>query len=132
MPVAWAHRRFPASGVKDGCAPLLVSGLLPWHDAGVIPLMGQTLASLTGELGALGHKPYRARQILDWVYEKRVADFASMTDLPAALRGQLAERFPEQKLEQVRMSGSGDTTPCASWRSGATTPSCPPGTPSCW
>lgn len=88
----------------------LVSGRFPWHGARVIPLMGQTLASLTGELEALGHKPYRARQILDWVHEKRVWDFEAMTDLPAPLRAQLAERFPVEKLEQVRMSGSGDTT----------------------
>lgn len=49
----------------------------------MISLLGETLGSLTEKLGALGHKPYRARQIADWVHEKRVDDFAGMTDLPA-------------------------------------------------
>lgn len=58
----------------------------------------------------MGHKPYRARQIMEWVHEKRVDDFASMTDLPAELRVQLGEKFSPAQLEQMRMSGSGDTT----------------------
>jgi 23S rRNA (adenine2503-C2)-methyltransferase len=66
--------------------------------------------SLTAELSALGHKPYRARQVMEWVHEKGVDDFAAMTDLPAELRAQLAEKFPAGHLEQVRMSGSKDTT----------------------
>jgi len=76
----------------------------------MLGLLGETLDSLTDRLGALGHKPYRARQLMEWVHEKRVEDFAAMTDLPAALRGQLTEMFPQQRLEQVRLSGSEDTT----------------------
>ena len=76
----------------------------------MLGLLGETLDSLTDRLGALGHKPYRARQLMEWVHEKRVEDFAGMTDLPAALRGQLTEMFPQQRLEQVRLSGSEDTT----------------------
>ena len=64
----------------------------------MISLLGETLGSLTEKLGALGHKPYRARQIADWVHEKRVDDFAGMTDLPAELREQLAWMFPPQQL----------------------------------
>ena len=76
----------------------------------MIMLLGETLPSLTERLGAMGHKPYRARQVMDWVHGKRVDDFASMTDLPAELRSQLAGQFPVQKLEQMRMTGSKDTT----------------------
>ncbi len=76
----------------------------------MISLLGQTLSSLTDELATLGHKPYRARQIMEWLHEKRVEDFAAMTDLPAPLRAQLSEKFPAGKLEQVTMSGSKDTT----------------------
>jgi 23S rRNA (adenine2503-C2)-methyltransferase len=39
-----------------------------------------------------------------------VGEFAAMTDLPADLRGQLAEAFPAEALETVRMTGSKDTT----------------------
>ena len=77
---------------------------------GMLSLLGETLDSLTAKLDALGHKPYRARQVMEWLHEKRVTDFAAMTDLPAGLRAQLAEAFPAQQLEQVRMSGSEDTT----------------------
>ena len=76
----------------------------------MISLLGETTESLEAGLAALGHKPYRARQIMEWVHEKRVGDFAEMTDLPAELRAQLAEKYPVGQLEQVRMSGSKDTT----------------------
>jgi 23S rRNA (adenine2503-C2)-methyltransferase len=90
--------------------PMLAPGRGPWHGDGVTALLGQTLASLTVELAVLGEKSYRARQILDWVHRKRVVDFEGMTDLPASLRVQLAEKFPAGSLEQVRMTGSHDTT----------------------
>ncbi len=72
--------------------------------------MGQTLSALENEMDVLGHKPYRARQILDWIHKKRVADYDGMSDLPASLRAHLMEKFPPGALEVVRTSGSGDTT----------------------
>ncbi len=81
-----------------------------WQFGCVISLLGETLESLTTQLGAWGHKPYRARQIMDWVHKKRVDDFESMTDLPAELRGRLASHHPATRLVQVRASGSSDTT----------------------
>src|SRR5262245_4929527 len=42
---------------------------------------------------AQGEQPYRADQIRKWVFGKRVNEFTSMTDLPAALRSRLAEEF---------------------------------------
>jgi 23S rRNA (adenine2503-C2)-methyltransferase len=36
---------------------------------------------------------YRATQIRKWLFEKHAADWDAMTDLPKALRGELAERF---------------------------------------
>jgi 23S rRNA (adenine2503-C2)-methyltransferase len=76
----------------------------------MIALLGETLDSLTAKLSARGHKPYRARQIMEWLHEKRVDDPGAMTDLPAALRTQLTEIFPAQHLEKLRMTGSQDTT----------------------
>ncbi len=76
----------------------------------MIPLLGQTLPSLIGELKTWGYKPYRARQVLEWVHQKRVKDFSAMTNLPAELREQLAKQFPVEALEQVQMGGSHDTT----------------------
>jgi 23S rRNA (adenine2503-C2)-methyltransferase len=55
-------------------------------------------------------KPYRAKQIIDWLYQKRVTSYDEMTDLPQALRVKLAEEFELVKPEVVRVLGSKDTT----------------------
>jgi 23S rRNA (adenine2503-C2)-methyltransferase len=39
---------------------------------------------------SLGGRPYRASQILQWIYKKSAASFAEMTDLPFDLREKLA------------------------------------------
>ena len=65
---------------------------------------------LAARLSALGQPGFRAGQILDWVYRKRVTTFDAMTDLPAALRATLKERFDLGALALVRRLGSGDTT----------------------
>src|SRR5689334_23096324 len=58
----------------------------------------------------LAQPAYRARQIADWLYEKRVQSFDEMTDLPRNFRRKLAERFTFGKIEIVRVLGSKDTT----------------------
>jgi 23S rRNA (adenine2503-C2)-methyltransferase len=57
-----------------------------------------------------GEPIYRARQIADWLYQKRVQSFNEMTDLPQELRNRLAEQFDFSKIEIVRVLGSRDTT----------------------
>src|SRR5437870_6991356 len=47
---------------------------------------------------------------MDWLYKKRAGGFEEMSDLPRALRTQLAENFPIGKLDVVRVLGSRDTT----------------------
>lgn len=39
---------------------------------------------------AHGEKPFRARQVLQWVHQRRESDFARMSDLAKALRAKLA------------------------------------------
>jgi 23S rRNA (adenine2503-C2)-methyltransferase len=39
----------------------------------------------------IDEKPYRARQIMRWLYQRHVTDYAQMTDLSATLRKQLTE-----------------------------------------
>jgi 23S rRNA (adenine2503-C2)-methyltransferase len=58
----------------------------------------------------LGEPDYRARQIADWLYQKRVQSFDEMTDLPREFRARLAERFQFSKTDIVRVLGSHDTT----------------------
>ena len=68
------------------------------------------LDEITGYLAAQNQRPYRAKQIADWLYEKRAFSFETMTDLPQDLRARLAEEFAFDNLETVRVLGSADTT----------------------
>src|SRR5256714_372252 len=61
-------------------------------------------------LATLNEKPYRAKQIVDWLYEKRASSFDEMSDLPQGLRARLAQEFVFGNLETVRVLGSKDTT----------------------
>ena len=61
-------------------------------------------------LRGLGEPSYRVGQIADWLHKKRVESFENMTDLPHALRAQLAKLFTFDRLEIVRVLGSRDTT----------------------
>ncbi len=58
----------------------------------------------------MGEPAYRAGQILDWLFRRRVRDWADMSNLPSPLREKLAAKFPSQRLEKVRVTGSKDTT----------------------
>ncbi len=57
-----------------------------------------------------GQPRYRARQIADWLYQKRVQSFDEMTDLPRDFREKLAEKSSFGKIDVVRVLGSKDTT----------------------
>src|ERR1041385_8350019 len=68
------------------------------------------LEDLAAHFAAQGEPAYRAKQVADWLYQKRVDSFAAMTDLPAATRSRLAEEFSFVGPEIVRVLGSADTT----------------------
>ncbi|MEA3213491.1 MAG: rRNA (adenine2503-C2)-methyltransferase [Chthoniobacter sp.] len=74
------------------------------------PIHALTLDEIEARLAAAGQPKYRARQVAQWLYEKRARSFAAMTDLPAALRAQLAEDLLFDEIESVRVLGSSDTT----------------------
>jgi 23S rRNA (adenine2503-C2)-methyltransferase len=73
-------------------------------------LTGIILEELADFLEKRGAASYRAKQITDWIYKKRVASFDAMTDLPNELRAALAAEFDAPKTEVVRVLGSKDTT----------------------
>ncbi|MEA3188430.1 MAG: rRNA (adenine2503-C2)-methyltransferase [Chthoniobacter sp.] len=95
-------------------ATLGAAGILH-EDAGVTsprktPIKSLSLEEIEAKLVALGQKKYRAKQVANWLYEKRVKSFAEMSDLPAALREQLAAEFSFEDLKPIRKTGSSDTT----------------------
>lgn len=69
-----------------------------------------TLDELNEWLASLGASRFRGKQIMDWLYAKRVGSFGEMTDVPAALRTRLAAEFHFDSPEIVRVLGSADTT----------------------
>jgi 23S rRNA (adenine2503-C2)-methyltransferase len=55
-------------------------------------LLGLTQDEACDFMVALDEKPYRARQLYDSIYRRRITSFDAMTDLPKTLRRILAER----------------------------------------
>lgn len=76
-----------------------------------LPLItAQTEEKLLAFLTERGHTKFRAQQVLDWVWRKRVTSFDAMTNLPPALRNLLSENFRFHTPEIVEVHGSADTT----------------------
>lgn len=75
-----------------------------------ISIKSLTLPELEARLAALGQPAYRARQVAQWIYGKRVGSWEAMSDLPAQLREKLAAEFGFGSLELARQQGSKDTT----------------------
>jgi 23S rRNA (adenine2503-C2)-methyltransferase len=65
--------------------PLAVAGAEPSK----LALLGMPAPRLVELFETLDEKPYRARQIMRWLYQRQVTDFAAMTDLSAGLRREL-------------------------------------------
>lgn len=76
----------------------------------VEPVTSLTREELAARLSAIGQPGFRAGQLLEWIYRKRVRAFDAMTNLPANLRAMLAEYFSLGSIETVRCLGSNDTT----------------------
>lgn len=64
-------------------------------------------ALVTEELGAPG---FRAKQLIQWLYAKHVSSYDDMTNLPAALRTQLAASHPLRCSSVARKQVSTDGT----------------------
>ena len=54
-------------------------------------IKSMTLEELTKELAALGEKPFRAKQIYDWLHVKMATDFEQMSSLSRDLRARLSQ-----------------------------------------
>ena len=77
----------------------------------MVSLYDLSLAELTELLSGLGERPFRAKQLYAWLYEKGVNDFALMTDVPAAARKKLSGACRADGLEpaETLMSTDGQT-----------------------
>lgn len=59
---------------------------------------------------SLGEPGYRAAQVFDWVYRKKVASFAEMTNLPVCLRDFLDKHYQIDPLALLNYQESADGT----------------------
>jgi 23S rRNA (adenine2503-C2)-methyltransferase len=75
-----------------------------------INLLGKPEAALLEFFADIGEKPFRARQVLQWIHQRNVSRFEDMTDLSRNLRTQLAEiatiDLPEVVSEQKSADGT--------------------------
>jgi 23S rRNA (adenine2503-C2)-methyltransferase len=76
-----------------------------------VNLLGLPRAQLETFVAArLGAKPFRARQLMKWIYRRGAADFSAMSDLKQEFRTQLAEiaeiSVPQIVTEQISKDGT--------------------------
>ena len=57
----------------------------------MVNLLGYTPAELESYCAGLGEKSYRAKQLLRWIHQSGIDDFAAMTDIAKPLRERLAQ-----------------------------------------
>ena len=73
---------------------------MEWDCKSMLP---EELKNLVAELG---EKPFRAGQLFSWMHEKNVGSYEEMTNLSAAFREKLAEKYPMTIPECVQMQVS--------------------------
>lgn len=85
-------------------APPAVAAAVP------VNLFGLDRNALRAEFARMGEAPYRADQVMQWIYRRGVDDFAAMSNLGKNLRARLAQVFvirpPELVAEQVSADGT--------------------------
>ena len=75
-----------------------------------INLLGMSQSDLQHFVVAHGEKPFRARQLLQWIYQRGVSDFDDMTDLSKATRAWLVEKAEVAPPEVTARHDSVDGT----------------------
>lgn len=73
-------------------------------------IYGETPATLAAHFTQRGEPAFRAKQVLDWLYKKRVRAWDEMTNLPRATRTWLADMFDIAPTSFVLDRQSGDST----------------------
>ena len=64
-----------------------------------IELKGLFPEELAQHVSDMGLERYRTRQLIDWLYNKGVTDFESMTNLSKTVRARFDERFTLFEIE---------------------------------
>ncbi|MGB6605217.1 MAG: 23S rRNA (adenine(2503)-C(2))-methyltransferase RlmN [Steroidobacteraceae bacterium] len=73
-------------------------------------LLGLPRPALEAALAPLGARPFRARQLMNWIYKRGVGSFADMTDLSREFRARLTLAAEVRAPEIVAVQRSADGT----------------------
>ncbi len=73
-------------------------------------LLGLARPALESFVAQLGSRPFRARQLMNWIYKRGTGEFAAMTDLARDFRARLAASAEVRPPEVVRVQRSADGT----------------------
>ena len=73
-------------------------------------LLGLPKAGLEAFVGSLGSKPFRARQLMNWMYKRGEGDITAMTDLAKDFRAELVQRAEVAVPEIVKTQIASDGT----------------------
>jgi 23S rRNA (adenine2503-C2)-methyltransferase len=73
-------------------------------------LLGLARPQLAAFVAQLGSKPFRARQLMNWIYKRGVGSFAEMSDLAKEFRARLGECAEVRAPEIVSVQRSADGT----------------------
>lgn len=65
-----------------------------------------TLSELKEQMESMGEKPFRAKQMYEWMHKKLVTEYEEMTNIPAALADKCRERYHYTVLKTVRVQES--------------------------
>ncbi|MEN9974611.1 MAG: rRNA ((2503)-C(2))-methyltransferase RlmN [Verrucomicrobiota bacterium] len=76
----------------------------------MLALTGITPEHLIFWLKEVGEPAFRATQILEWVWKKKITSIDAMSNLPVALREKLAATFRLTALEHTHTQGGADST----------------------
>ena len=73
-------------------------------------LIGFDALAMSAFFSEIGEKEFRARQLLRWIHQRQVSDFAAMSDLAMSLRGRLPSlaciAAPEVVLDHTATDGT--------------------------
>jgi 23S rRNA (adenine2503-C2)-methyltransferase len=73
-------------------------------------LLGLSKAELEAFVAEMGSKPFRARQLMNWLYKRGEGDIAAMTDLAKDFRAELLTRAEVAVPEIVKTKTASDGT----------------------
>lgn len=69
-------------------------------------IKSMTLAMLQGRMAELAQKPYRAKQLYEWMHVKLARDYDEMTNIPKDLREKCRENFEFTSLKTIQVQES--------------------------